>query len=79
MNLYCLKFTNNNMKTKHKRDEEINPYSHCTDCGLNYWQRRTRWLPEKFKLYIKQCYWIVWNLEKIQKAKTLSKPYIRFF
>ena len=37
MNLYCLKFTNNNnMKTKHKRDEEINPYSHCTDCGLNY-------------------------------------------
>ena len=24
---------------------------------------------EKFKLYIKQCYFIVWKVEKIQKVK----------
>ena len=24
----------------------------------------------KFKLYVKQCYYIVWSIEKIQKEKT---------
>ena len=27
---------------------------------------------KKFKLYIKQCYLIVWNVEKIQKVKIMK-------
>ena len=38
------------------------------DTACYWWYNKTKHI-DKFKLYIRQCYLVVWSVEKIQKVK----------
>ena len=49
---------NNLLKEYNDMKEEIKNYND---------KQRTLWFINKFEVYIKQCYWIAWSVEKIEK------------
>ena len=58
------------IKWKREIDRKINVYCHCIGCCFKKFVIiNTEELSEKCKLYIKQCYCIVWYVGKIQKVK----------
>ena len=65
MNFYwmkCWKFTkNSDIEIKGEIDGKISLYSYCIDCGFKQFETTDY---EKISNLLKQCYDIVWSVEK---------------
>ena len=47
---------------------------------MTIWKKNSKWLKQfirDFSLFIKECYRIVWSVEKIQKVKTQKSNNVR--